>query len=240
MKEHDSSFIHRFVPAQAAEERRPNGAAPEGDFSLTLLLLHGTGGSETDLLDLGRALSPHASLLSPRGQILENGMPRFFRRLRQGVFDEDDLKRRTHHLADFVAAAAERYDFAAQRVIAVGYSNGANIAASTLLLRPGALAGAILFRPMVPLVPQQKPILDGAPVFIAAGRRDPLVEPSNTQELVSLLQEAGARVTLRWHDGGHEMARDEIEAARQWLAALQGTEELTTDESARRPPDEHR
>ena len=219
MSERDLGFTHQFVPVV------PAGESPQNSLPLTLLLLHGTGGSETNLLNLGRALSPHAALLSPRGPVLENGMPRFFRRLREGVFDEDDLKRRTHELADFVVDAADCYGFDAQRVIAVGYSNGANIAASTLLLRPGTLCGAILFRPMVPLVPQQKPILEGAPVFIAAGRRDSMVEPSNTQNLVSLLQEAGARVTLRWHDGGHEMARDEIEAARQWLAALQRTKE---------------
>ncbi len=219
MSERNLSFIHRFVPAAAAEE------ALNDARSLTLLL-HGTGGSETDLLDLGRVLSLQASLLSPRGQVLENGMPRFFRRLSEGVFDEDDLKRRTHELADFVVATAGRYGFAAQHVVGVVYSNGATFAASPLLLRPGALAGAILFRPMVPLVPEQKSILDGAPVFIAAGRRDPLVTPSNTQNLVSLLQDAGAHVTLRWHEGGHEMARDEIEAARQWLASLQATTDI--------------
>lgn len=210
MSELNLSFIHRFVPVEeAAEDSLP----------VTLLLLHGTGGNETDLLNLGRILSPYASLLSPRGQVLENRMPRFFRRLREGVFDEEDLKARTHELADFVAAAAGHYGFDARRVVAVGYSNGANIAASTLLLRPGVLAGAILLRPMVPLVPEQQPDLAAVAVFIAVGRRDLMVELASTRNLVSLLQEAGAVVTLRWYDGGHELSRDEIEAVRLWLAS---------------------
>src|ERR1700722_20097652 len=121
------NFIHRFVPAAT------RASAP------TLLLLHGTGGSEDDLLDLGHSLLPGAALLSPRGKILENGMPRFFRRLAEGVFDEEDLIHRTHELADFIEAAAKRYAFDPHKVIAVGYSNGAKIAASTLLLRAGAL-----------------------------------------------------------------------------------------------------
>src|SRR4026209_2924110 len=129
-------FIHDCVP---------------GSSSRTLLLLHGTGGNERDLIPLGRELDPNASLLSPRGKILENGMPRFFRRLAEGVFDLEDLKARTHELADFVLAAAREYGFDAGRVFAAGYSNGANIAASSLLLRPGMLAGAVLLRPMVPL-----------------------------------------------------------------------------------------
>src|SRR6187397_432273 len=136
-------FEHRFVPA------RPDGAGRP-----PLLLLHGTGGDESDLLPLGEALAPGAAVLSPRGNVLENGMPRFFRRLAEGVFDEEDVIRRAHELADFVGAAAARHGFDPKRVIAVGYSNGANIAAAILLLRPGALAGAVLFRAMVPLVPQ--------------------------------------------------------------------------------------
>src|SRR5499433_2520532 len=135
-------FIHEFVP---------------GDSDRTLLLLHGTGGSERDLIPLGRELDPNASLLSPRGKVLENGMPRFFRRLAEGVFDLDDLRQRTHDLAAFVAAASEAYQFDPRRVIAVGYSNGANIAASLLLLHPETLAGAVLFHAMVPLIPEKLP-----------------------------------------------------------------------------------
>src|SRR5215207_5564250 len=140
------AFVHQFVPAQA-------------DGAPTLLLLHGTGGNEHDLLDLGRALYPRAALLSPRGQVRENGMPRFFRRLAEGVFDLDDLRRRTADLAAFIAAASAAYGFDPRRVIAVGYSNGANIAASLLLLYPAALAGAVLFHAMVPLVPEELPSL---------------------------------------------------------------------------------
>ncbi len=204
MSTHVSDFVHRFVPATDGQK-------------ITLLMLHGTGGDENGLLDLGRALMPGAALLSPRGKVLESGMPRFFRRLAEGVFDVEDLKARTHELADFVSAAAREYDFDAEKVVAAGYSNGANIAASTLLLRPGTLCGAVLLRPMVPLVPDDRPDLSDVSVFVAAGRRDPLVAPDNTRELVSMLQELGARVSLNWNPAGHELARDEIESAGEWL-----------------------
>ena len=206
MSAEDLGFVHRFVPA------------PDVGSPITLLLLHGTGGNETDLLDLGHALLAEAALLSPRGKVLENGMPRFFRRLAEGVFDEDDLKRRTHELADFVEAAAVAYTFSPRQVIAVGYSNGANIAASLLLLRPEVLSGAILFRPMVPLEPQAPPDLARVPLFIAAGRFDSIVAPSNTERLAALLKAFGADVTLRWQAGGHALADEEVVFAREWLA----------------------
>lgn len=199
--------IHRFVPGQAAKS------------GTTLLLLHGTGGDENNLLDLGRALAPQAALLSPRGSVLENGMPRFFRRLAEGVFDEEDLQQRTHELADFVAAAAEHYGFDAQRVVAAGFSNGANIAASTLLLRPGVLAGALLLRPMVPLVPAELPDLRGVPVYIGAGQRDPIVTPQQSERLALLLQSAGAEVALHWQPGGHMLQPGEVQQASAWLRA---------------------
>src|SRR5690242_11739531 len=148
-----TDVIHEFVP---------------GASNRTLLLLHGTGGNERDLIPLGRELDPNASLLSPRGKILENGMPRFFRRLAEGVFDLEDVKTRTDELADFVIAAARHYNLAANRVIGVGYSNGANIAASMLLLRPEILYAAILFRAMVPLVPDKLPDLSSARVWVGA------------------------------------------------------------------------
>ena len=147
-------------------------------------------------------------------------MPRFFRRLAEGVFDMDDLKRRTHELADFVEAASSAYSFDPHRVIAVGYSNGANIAASMLLLRPGALSAAILFRPMVPLEPETPPNLQGVPVFIAVGRFDSLVPPSNTERLAALFREAGGNVTLRWQDGSHALEREEIVDAQAWLSQV--------------------
>lgn len=200
-------FIHQFIPGDGAAE------AP------TLLLLHGTGGDETDLLGLGRALDGGAALLSPRGMVREGGMPRFFRRLAEGVFDLDDLTRRTHELADFVADAAARYGFDARRVVAVGFSNGANIAASLLLLRPGTLAAAALFRPMVPLVPATLPDLSAVPVFIGAGRQDPIVPTAESERLAALLRHAGAPVTLHWEAGGHGLTQGDLAAAREWLAA---------------------
>lgn len=196
-------FIHRFIPS-----------ATSGP---TLLLLHGTGGNEADLLGLGPMLDDRATLLSPRGQVLERGMPRFFRRLAEGVFDRDDLTRRTHDLADFVADATVRYGIDPARIIAVGFSNGANIAASLLLLRPETLAAAILLRPMVPLVPDTLPDLARVPVLIGAGQHDPIVSPEETERLAALLREAGAPVTIHWEATGHGLTQGDLVAARGWL-----------------------
>ncbi len=198
-------FIHEFVPGKSAR---------------TLLLLHGTGGTEQDLLSFGHAMDPQAALLSPRGKVLENGMPRFFRRLAEGVFDEEDLIRRTHELADFIAQAATQYGFDATKLIALGYSNGANIAASLLLLRPAALAGAALLRPMVPLVPKTLPDLKGKPILVAAGNHDPIVPPANTQNLVRLLERAGAHVTLHAEETGHNLTEQTIDSTQRWFASL--------------------
>jgi predicted esterase len=198
-------FIHEFVP---------------GTSTRTLLLLHGTGGNERDLISLGRELDPRAALLSPRGKVLENGMPRFFRRLAEGVFDLEDLKKRTNELADFVAAAAQHYGFASDNVIAVGYSNGANIAASMLLLRPEILRGAVLFRAMVPLVAEDLPDLSSVHVWIGAGSEDPIIPTSETQRLVELLRSARADVTLRFFNAGHGLTNSEVETAGRWLKDL--------------------
>jgi predicted esterase len=200
----DLGFVHVWRP-------------PAVPGAPTLLLLHGTGGNEHDLVPLAGILDPSAAVLSPRGKVLERGMPRFFRRLAEGVFDIEDLKVRTAELADFVGAAAAEYGFDASRVIAAGFSNGANIAASVLLLRPGTLRKALLFSPMVPLEPPSPPGLSGVDVFISAGRRDPIVDPANTQRLADMLTQAGARVALRWTDGGHSLTREDVEAARDWL-----------------------
>ena len=196
------AFVHEFVP---------------GSSKRTLLLLHGTGGNERDLILLGREIDPTAAILSPRGKVLENGMPRFFRRFAEGIFDEEDLKKRTHELADFVGAAAEHYEFAADQVVAVGYSNGGNIAASLLLLRPGTLRAAILFRAMVPLVPEKLPDLSLLRVWIGAGNQDPIIPTSETQRLVELLRNARADVTIRFFTAGHNLTNHEIEIAREWL-----------------------
>jgi len=198
-------FIHEFLP---------------GSSNRTLLLLHGTGGNEHDLIPLGRELDPNAALLSPRGKVLENGMPRFFRRLAEGVFDLEDLQKRTHELADFVAAAADRYDIDNKNIIAVGYSNGANIGASTLLLRPEILAGAILFRAMVPLEPQKRPELANVRIWIGAGNHDPIIPSSETQRLVDLVRAAGADVTVRFLNAGHALTPADISLARDWLHKL--------------------
>ena len=204
MAEEIKGFAHRFVPA-------------EGDDPNTLLLLHGTGGTEDDLLPLGRMMRGGAALLSPRGKVIEHGMPRFFRRLAEGVFDEEDLVNRTHELAEFVEAGASEYGIDRGRIWAVGFSNGANIAASLLLLHPGLLAGAVLLRAMVPLEPDPTPDLSGTPVYLAAGRSDPIVPADNTERLAGLLREAGANVTLDWQPGGHGIGRPEVDAARAWL-----------------------
>jgi predicted esterase len=193
--------------------------APANPHTPILLLLHGTGGTEQDLIPLGESLSPGAGLISPRGKVLERDMPRFFRRLAEGVFDLDDLRFRTHELAAFVAAAAAHYGFDATRVVAVGFSNGANIAASTLLLEPGVLAGAILFRAMVPIVPDPLPSLDRTPVFMSNGRTDSLIQAAEAERLASLLRQAGADLTLEWQPGGHQLTRQDLAQAQQWWLA---------------------
>jgi phospholipase/carboxylesterase len=195
-------FIHKFVP---------------GTSGRTLILLHGTGGTESDLVGLGRTLDPDAALLSLRGKVLENGMPRFFRRLAEGVFDEEDLIFRTHELANFVQVAAQRYGFSQSQAIAVGYSNGANIAGSILLLRPETLQGAALLRPMVPLVPENLPELKGAPVLVAAGNHDPIVPVENARELVALLRRSGADVTAFFENAGHGLTETTVTTTQRWL-----------------------
>lgn len=204
MPEQPLDFVHVYEPPTAVKQS-------------TLLLLHGTGGNETDLLPVGRELLPGAGLLSPRGKVLERGMPRFFRRLAEGVFDLEDLKRRTEELAQFVERAADRYGFDPTRVVAAGFSNGANIAASLLLLRPGTLYAAILFSPMVPINPDTPPNLNRVKVFINAGRLDPIVDPGDTQSLADLLERFGAEVTIRWTQGGHTLTQEDVEAAARWV-----------------------
>ena len=201
----EPDFIHEFV---------------SGTSQRALLLLHGTGGNERDLISLGRELDPNASLLSPRGKVLENRMPRFFRRLAEGIFDLDDLQKRTHELADFVIAATQRYKIDIKNIVAVGYSNGANIAASMLLLRPEILSAAILFRAMVPLIPETQSNLSSVRVWIGTGTNDPIIPTSETKRLVVLLRGAGADVTMRYFQAGHELTPADVEAAREWLMTL--------------------
>jgi phospholipase/carboxylesterase len=206
-------FIHRFIPA------------PTGRSKRVLLLLHGTGGDENDMVPLGRDLDPSADLVSLRGNVLENGMPRFFRRLAEGVFDEEDVVRRANELADFIPAVAAKYDFEPAAVTALGYSNGANIAAAVILLRPGVIKSAVLLRTMVPLTPPAAPDLAGTRILICSGKQDPIVPVENVQRLAAMLREAGADVTHRFAETGHQLLFDEITAAKNWL------HESRTDES---------
>jgi phospholipase/carboxylesterase len=196
------AFIHRFEAGTRAD------ATP-------LLLLHGTGGNENDLVALGRAVSPAAALLSPRGKVLEHGMPRFFRRLAEGVFDEDDVRRRADELADFTENARTRYGIAAP--LALGYSNGANIAAAMLLLRPEVLSGAILLRAMVPLTAVPAVNLDAKPVLIISGAQDPIVPSENAAKLVDLLRASGASLEHRIFPAGHGLSDADVTMAQQWL-----------------------
>jgi phospholipase/carboxylesterase len=199
-------MAHRFVPASLP-------GLP------SLLLLHGTGGTEDDLLPLGERLLPGAALLSPRGRVLENGMPRFFRRLAEGVFDLDDLRRRTDELAEFVEAARRQYELPEPPIV-VGFSNGANIAASVLLLRPGTLGGALLLRPMVPLVPDPLPALGGVPVQINAGMADPIVTPAQSEALGELLRQSGAAVSLDWIRAGHTLTPSDLDIGARWIGRV--------------------
>lgn len=210
------SFIHVYQPPVAAKAR---SAAPP----ITLLLLHGTGGNEHDMLSLAPMLAPGAGVLSPRGKVSENGNARFFRRLAEGVFDMADLERRTHDLAEFVTDAATHYGFDAARVVAAGFSNGANIASSLVVARPGVLAGAIIFRGMVSLMPEPMPRVPNTPVLVSNGRTDPLVPLQETERLVRLLELAGADVTLLMHPAGHELTLDDVEQASGWLTEKSAT-----------------
>ncbi|WP_339278319.1 alpha/beta hydrolase [Paenibacillus sp. FSL W8-0426] len=185
----------------------------------TLLLLHGTGGNENDLIGLASLIAPGAAVLGVRGNVSENGMPRFFRRLAEGVFDEPDLIARTAELGSFLDAAAEEYGFDRANVYALGYSNGANIAASLMFHQAGVFKGAILHHPMVPLRGLELPDLNGLPVFIGAGENDPIVSRSETEELASLLSGAGADVEIHWERQGHQLTRTEAAAAADWFKA---------------------
>jgi phospholipase/carboxylesterase len=195
------TFTHRF-------EKGASTSAP-------LLMLHGTGGDENDLLPLGRALSADRSLLSPRGKVLENGMPRFFRRLAEGVFDEQDVINRAHELADFILAAREKYTLA--KPVAVGFSNGANIAAAILLLRPEALAGAVLLRAMVPLAKTPGADLEQKRVLLISGSSDPIIPASNAAKLATLLKSANADVQHETLPTGHNLTQNDVSIATQWL-----------------------
>ena len=202
----DLGFIHRFVPAddQASVE--------------TLLVLHGTGGNENDLVGIGQVIAPGAAILSPRGKVLENGAPRFFKRLAEGVFDPKEVRSRAEELARFIRAAIMKYGLDATRIYALGYSNGANIASTVMFIQPDLLQGAVLFRPMLVYEPEEQGDLSGASVFISAGRMDPIVPVKSVERLVELFESAHAEVTLKWQSAGHNLVPSEVREASDWLA----------------------
>jgi phospholipase/carboxylesterase len=182
----------------------------------TLLLLHGTGGNEMDLIPLAAKIDEKCNILSIRGNILENGMPRFFKRLAEGVFDEADLVFRTKELNEFLDEAAKKYEFDRSNIVALGYSNGANIAGSLLFHYQHALRGAMLLHPMVPRRGIEMPDLTNIPVFISAGANDPICPPEETKELHIILESAQANVEVHWENNGHQLTYSELEAARTW------------------------
>jgi len=201
-------FVHKLIPSKTGENKT------------TLVLLHGTGGNEEDLIPLGQFLAPDATILGIRGKVLEGAAPRFFRRLSEGVFDEEDLIFRTHELARFIEDASQTYSLNPERLVAVGYSNGANIAASLLLLEPTILSAAVLFRSMVPLEPKKLPNLNGKHVLMQSGRLDPIVTASQSERLFELLKQAGAEITLNWQNTGHGLTNPEFAMAQTWLEKL--------------------
>lgn len=205
MSEADLSFEHVFEPGEA------------DDPAYVGLLLHGTGADQHDLVPLGRQLAPDEPLLSPLGKVREDGMPRWFRRVEQGVFDEDSIRERAAELAGFLDEARDAYDLPADRFVALGFSNGANIAAALLLLHPDALRGAVLMRGMIPLVPDGLPDLHGVPVYMANAHNDQLIPTDEANQLASLLDDAGADLTHKWSDGHHQLSQAELEPIRRWL-----------------------
>ena len=199
-------FVHRFVPAE-------DSASGE-----TLIVLHGTGGNEDDLVGIGQAIAPGAAILSPRGNVLENGAPRFFKRLAEGVFDPKEVRARAEELVRFIRAAIAKYGLDASRIYAFGYSNGANIASTVMFIEPRLLQGAVLFRPMLVYEPEEQSNLTSASVFISAGRLDPIVPVKSVERLVELLESSHAEVTLEWQQAGHNLVPSEVREAADWLA----------------------
>jgi phospholipase/carboxylesterase len=202
----DIGFIHRFVPAE-------DKASAE-----TLVVLHGTGGDENDLIGIGQRIAPGAAILSPRGNVLENGAPRFFKRLAEGVFDPKEVRSRGEELARFIRAAISQYELNPERIFALGFSNGANVASTVMFIEPRLLRGAILLRPMVVFELDEPPDLSAAGVLISAGRMDPIVPTESVERLVALFEASHAEVTLKWQLGGHNLLPSEIREAAEWLA----------------------
>ena len=217
IKSNDFGFNHIFInsPSNGSNNKEYDN---KGSKKLTLVLLHGTGGNEEDLVFLGKEIEPNASILSPRGKVLENGMPRFFRRLSEGIFDIEDLKFRTQELADFIQKCSLHYKFDLNRTIAVGFSNGANIAASMLFLRPELLQGAILFRAMVPFLPDDPfPNLSSKKILLSAGLNDPIATRTEIENLYNLFQKTNANIILKWQHSSHNLIQDDLVIAKEWI-----------------------
>jgi phospholipase/carboxylesterase len=202
----DLGFIHRFVPAEDTTSAE------------TLVVLHGTGGDEDDLIGIGQAIAPGAAVLSPRGNVLENGAPRFFKRLAEGVFDPKEVRSRGEELARFIRTAISSYALDPDRVFALGYSNGANIASTVMFIEPALFQGAIQFRPMLVFEPDDHPDLSGVGVFISAGRMDPIVPTTSVERLAELFEASHADVTVKWQLAGHNLMPSEVREAADWFA----------------------
>jgi predicted esterase len=215
IKSDDFGFNHIFINSFPSGVR--NKKYDNENKKLTLVLLHGTGGNEEDLILLGKKIEPKASILSPRGKVLENGMPRFFRRLSEGVFDLEDLRIRSHELADFIQKCSVHYKFDLERTIAIGFSNGANIAVSIFFLRPELFQGAILFRAMVPFIPNSLPNLSNKRILLSAGLEDPIVSKTETENLYALFQKTNANTTLKWQPSSHNLIQEDILVAKPWM-----------------------
>ena len=216
IKSNDFGFNHIFI--NSFSNGSNNKKYDDRNKKLTLVLLHGTGGNEEDLIFLGKKIEPNASVLSPRGKVLENGMPRFFRRLSEGVFDLEDLRIRSHELADFIQKCSLHYKFDLENTIAIGFSNGANISVSMLFLRPEVLQGAILFRAMVPFIPDPLPNLSSKKILLSAGLEDPIVSRNETENLFRLFQKTNAIITLKWQPSSHNLIQEDILIAKPWIS----------------------
>ncbi len=216
IKSNDFGFNHIFINSFSNDSN--NKKYDDRNKKLTLVLLHGTGGNEEDLIFLGKKIEPNASILSPRGKVLENGLPRFFRRLAEGVFDLEDLRIRSHELADFIQKCSLHYKFDLENTIAIGFSNGANISVSMLFLRPEVLQGAILFRAMVPFIPDPLPNLSCKKILLSAGLEDPIVTRNETENLFRLFQKTNAILTLKWQPSSHNLIQEDILVAKPWIS----------------------